>query len=265
MLPRQAYAGATSYSIPVGENRFTGRTRRTMFRFTAIDIVAFDDDTQVFINSPGVPGAPSRSPSTAASTTRTATGTTPPRSTAPAGRSTTVAGGPHHQRRHQDLVDGARRDPALHRHHRELRHRLHAGRARPPPRQRLHPSDAGRRPDPAGLAPPQRLPVQPGLGERDQRHRLRPHPAHEHDPARGERHRGLRGGGRPDPGELHGPPHLEPLLLGLLAPRPPHCLERLGLLVAGLELPDERLHGILRPGRQRPGHELDRPSADRPR
>ncbi len=82
--------------------------------------------------------------------------------------------------------------------------------------------------------------------------------------ARAERHRGLRGLGRPGPRELHGPPHLEPLLLGVRAPRPPHRLERLGLLLAGLELPDERLHGLLRPGRQRPGHELDRPRSGSP-
>ena len=56
VLPKQAHAGATSYSIPVGENQYTGPGAPYEFvRFAAIDVVAFEANTQVFINSPGVP------------------------------------------------------------------------------------------------------------------------------------------------------------------------------------------------------------------
>ena len=54
VLPKQAYAGASSYSIPVGENLFAGdNTPYEFVQFAAIDLVAFEADTQVFINSPG--------------------------------------------------------------------------------------------------------------------------------------------------------------------------------------------------------------------
>ena len=56
VLPKQAYAGASSYSIPVGEDQFTApNTPYEFVEFAAIDIVAFEANTQVFINSPGVP------------------------------------------------------------------------------------------------------------------------------------------------------------------------------------------------------------------
>jgi uncharacterized repeat protein (TIGR01451 family) len=56
VLPKQAYAGASSYSIPVGEDLFAGpNTPYEFVQFAAIDMVAFEANTQVFINSPGAP------------------------------------------------------------------------------------------------------------------------------------------------------------------------------------------------------------------
>ena len=56
VLPKQAYTGASSYSIPVGEDQFAGdNTPYEFVEFAAIDVVAFEANTQVFINSPGVP------------------------------------------------------------------------------------------------------------------------------------------------------------------------------------------------------------------
>ena len=92
VLPKQAYAGATSYSIPVGENQYAGPSTPYEFvQFAAIDVVAFEADTQVFINSPGVPHRLVHPPG-AASTTRTATATTPGPSTATRARSTASPG-----------------------------------------------------------------------------------------------------------------------------------------------------------------------------
>ena len=56
VLPRQAFAGATSYYVPAGENLYSAGGPYLMFRYTALNIVAFDDGTQVFINSPGAGG-----------------------------------------------------------------------------------------------------------------------------------------------------------------------------------------------------------------
>ncbi len=56
VLPRQAFSGATSYYVPAGEDRFVAGGPYPMFRYTAINIVAFDDNTKVFINSPGGTG-----------------------------------------------------------------------------------------------------------------------------------------------------------------------------------------------------------------
>ncbi len=56
VLPRQAFTGATSYYIPAGEDRYAFGGPYQMFQYTAVNIVAFDDDTQVFINSPGGTG-----------------------------------------------------------------------------------------------------------------------------------------------------------------------------------------------------------------
>ncbi len=58
VLSRQAYANATSYSIPAGENLYTvSNTLYNIFQYVDIDIVAFQDNTNVTITSPGaVPG-----------------------------------------------------------------------------------------------------------------------------------------------------------------------------------------------------------------
>jgi uncharacterized repeat protein (TIGR01451 family) len=54
VLPRQAFANATAYSVPAGENLYGGNNSVTeIFKYVAINLVAFDDNTQVFINSPG--------------------------------------------------------------------------------------------------------------------------------------------------------------------------------------------------------------------
>ena len=53
VLPRQAFTGATSYSIPAGEDLYVAGGPYQMFNYTSVNIVAFDDATQVFINSPG--------------------------------------------------------------------------------------------------------------------------------------------------------------------------------------------------------------------
>jgi hypothetical protein len=58
VLPRQAFAGATSYYVPAGENEYPGALNAfRIFHFVAVNIAAFDGDTQVFINSPGAGGA----------------------------------------------------------------------------------------------------------------------------------------------------------------------------------------------------------------
>jgi hypothetical protein len=50
----QAFQNATSYSIPIGENLFTGVGSVTEpFQYAALEILAFEDNTSVVINSPG--------------------------------------------------------------------------------------------------------------------------------------------------------------------------------------------------------------------
>jgi hypothetical protein len=56
VLPRQAFTGATSYSIPAGEDLYVFGGPFQMFNYTSVNLVAFDDNTQVFINSPGADG-----------------------------------------------------------------------------------------------------------------------------------------------------------------------------------------------------------------
>jgi uncharacterized repeat protein (TIGR01451 family) len=54
VLPRQAFANATAYSVPAGEDLYLGNgTVTEPFKYVAINLVAFDDNTQVFVNSPG--------------------------------------------------------------------------------------------------------------------------------------------------------------------------------------------------------------------
>ena len=54
VLSRQAFQNATSYSVPIGENLWTGNgTISEPFQYAALDIVAFDDNTSVVIDSPG--------------------------------------------------------------------------------------------------------------------------------------------------------------------------------------------------------------------
>ena len=53
MLPRQALAGARSYSVPVGEDLYVANSPTEPFHYVDLNLVAFDDDTQVFIDSPG--------------------------------------------------------------------------------------------------------------------------------------------------------------------------------------------------------------------
>lgn len=57
VLSRQAYANATSYSIPAGEDLYTvSNTLYYNFHYVDIDIVAFQDNTNVTITSPGAGG-----------------------------------------------------------------------------------------------------------------------------------------------------------------------------------------------------------------
>ncbi len=57
ILPKQALANATSYSVPVGEDTFTNQggpgTAGQPFSFVDLDLVAFEDGTQVQVVSPG--------------------------------------------------------------------------------------------------------------------------------------------------------------------------------------------------------------------
>ncbi len=57
VLSRQAYANATSYSIPAGEDLYLGNNTVTeIFEYVDIDIVAFQNGTSVTITSPGPTG-----------------------------------------------------------------------------------------------------------------------------------------------------------------------------------------------------------------
>ena len=53
MLSKQAVANAVSYSVPVGEDIYVDATATEAFRRVFLNLVAFDDNTQVQINSPG--------------------------------------------------------------------------------------------------------------------------------------------------------------------------------------------------------------------
>ena len=54
VLSKQAFQNATSYSIPIGENLWTGNgTVTEPFQYAALEILAFEDNTDVVINSPG--------------------------------------------------------------------------------------------------------------------------------------------------------------------------------------------------------------------
>lgn len=54
IIPRQAVADATSYTIPIGEDIYAGNNSVTEpFKYVELNLVAFDDNTQVNINSPG--------------------------------------------------------------------------------------------------------------------------------------------------------------------------------------------------------------------
>ena len=57
VLSRQAYAGATAYSIPAGEDLYLGdNTVTEIFKYVDIDLVAFEDATLITIVSPGGTG-----------------------------------------------------------------------------------------------------------------------------------------------------------------------------------------------------------------
>ena len=53
ILSKQAVANAVSYSVPVGEDIYVNATATEAFRRVFLDLVAFDDGTQLQINSPG--------------------------------------------------------------------------------------------------------------------------------------------------------------------------------------------------------------------
>ena len=54
VLSKQAFQNATSYSIPIGESLWTGDDNVTEpFKYSALEILAFEDDTEVVIVSPG--------------------------------------------------------------------------------------------------------------------------------------------------------------------------------------------------------------------
>ncbi len=54
IIPRQAVAGATAYTIPIGEDIYAGDNSVTEpFKYVEINLLAFDDNTQVNVSSPG--------------------------------------------------------------------------------------------------------------------------------------------------------------------------------------------------------------------
>ena len=54
VLSKQAFQNATSYSIPIGENLWTGDDTLTEpFKYAGLEILAFEDSTDVVIVSPG--------------------------------------------------------------------------------------------------------------------------------------------------------------------------------------------------------------------
>ena len=53
MLSRQAVDAARSYSVPVGEDLYVADTVWEPFHYVDLNLVAFEDNTQVFVDSPG--------------------------------------------------------------------------------------------------------------------------------------------------------------------------------------------------------------------
>ncbi len=53
MLSRQAVEAARSYSVPVGEDLYVNNTPTEPFHYVDLNLVAFEDGTQVFVDSPG--------------------------------------------------------------------------------------------------------------------------------------------------------------------------------------------------------------------
>jgi hypothetical protein len=54
MLSRQAVENATSYTVPVGVDTYAGNNTVTEpFKYVDVNILAFEDNTQIFIDSPG--------------------------------------------------------------------------------------------------------------------------------------------------------------------------------------------------------------------
>ena len=54
VISRQAFQNATSYSVPIGENLWAGNgTVTEPFQYVALELVAFEDNTSVVIDSPG--------------------------------------------------------------------------------------------------------------------------------------------------------------------------------------------------------------------
>ncbi|MEM7349846.1 MAG: hypothetical protein AAF657_03505, partial [Acidobacteriota bacterium] len=53
MLPRQAVEAARSYSVPVGEDLYVPNSPTEPFHYVDLNLVAFDDNTQIFVDSPG--------------------------------------------------------------------------------------------------------------------------------------------------------------------------------------------------------------------
>ncbi len=53
MLSRQAVAAARSYSVPVGEDLYVVDTGTEPFHYVDLNLVSFEDGTQIFIDSPG--------------------------------------------------------------------------------------------------------------------------------------------------------------------------------------------------------------------
>ncbi|HEX9186194.1 MAG TPA: hypothetical protein VGB87_03920, partial [Vicinamibacteria bacterium] len=54
VLSKQAFQNATSYSVPIGQNLYGGAgTATEPFRYTALQLLAFEDNTSVVVTSPG--------------------------------------------------------------------------------------------------------------------------------------------------------------------------------------------------------------------
>jgi uncharacterized repeat protein (TIGR01451 family) len=54
VLSKQAFQNATSYSVPIGQDLYGGAGSPTQpFRYAALELLAFEDDTSVVVTSPG--------------------------------------------------------------------------------------------------------------------------------------------------------------------------------------------------------------------